>query len=56
MKDSEQDLHVWAKPATKDMTALFTVSVGKQSICVDVPIDAATDHIRAHLQEMVGED
>jgi len=52
-KDSEFDLHVWAKPEDANMTALFTVSIGKRALCIDMPIDAALDQIRKELEESV---
>ena len=54
MKSVEQDIHVWAKPETPLMEALYTVSIGQRALCVNMPIDQAATHIRAYLLEMVG--
>jgi len=50
-KDFEFDLHVWAKPETRNMTRTYTVSIGKRPICVDMPIDDALDSIRSVLED-----
>lgn len=48
---AEFDLHIWAKPADRNMVALFTVSEGKRAICHDSTIDAALDLIRERMEE-----
>lgn len=55
MKDKEHDLHIWAKPETENMAALFTVSHGKNAICIDMPLDKAVEYIINHIEEMVAE-
>jgi hypothetical protein len=50
-KDKEFDLHVWAKPETRNMTRTYTVSIGDRPICVDMPIDDALDSIRGETNE-----
>ena len=52
-KGTEFDLHIWAKPETKNMTALFTASIGKRALCIDMPIDATLDRVRQELEEAV---
>ncbi len=46
----EFDLHVWAKPETKKMTALYTVSRGKRAVCIDQTIGSAMVSIREELE------
>jgi len=48
---NEFDMHVWCKPETGNMEALYTVSIGQQPICVDLPIDNALEYIRETLEE-----
>lgn len=55
MKDIEHDLHIWAKPATERCSALFTVSQGRTTICVDLILDEALERIADHMRDMVGE-
>jgi hypothetical protein len=54
-KGEEIDLHIWMKPETKNMTTLFTVSIGKRAVCIDMPIDEATRCIRGVLGDMEDE-
>jgi len=46
----EQDWHVWKKPETDYMEALYTISEGQHSICVDLTLDDALGYIREHLE------
>lgn len=48
----EQELHVWCKPETKSMSTLYTISVGKHGICIDMPLDEALSAVGAYLEEM----
>jgi hypothetical protein len=34
----EFDIHVWAKPASELRSGLYTVSVGRQALCIDMPV------------------
>ena len=56
MRGSEIDLHIWMKPETENMVTLYTVSIGKRAICIDMPIDDAMQHIRGVLDDMETED
>jgi hypothetical protein len=47
------DLHVWAKPETEHMTALYTISENNNAVCVDLPLDKALKCLRERLEEAV---
>jgi hypothetical protein len=48
---TEIDIHVWAKPQDETVVALFTLSIGKRSLCVDAPLDEAVDSLRSALED-----
>jgi len=50
-KGTEFDLHIWAKPQDENMVALFTVSIGKRAVCIDMPIDKAIESLREELED-----
>ena len=55
-QDQEIDLHIWMKPETENMVTVYTVSIGKRAVCIDMPIDKAMQHIRGVLDDMEAED
>lgn len=56
MKTKDIDLHVFAKPADANCVALFTVSQGRRSVCIDLPLEDALRYIANELREAVGEE
>ena len=50
-KEQDFDLHILATPEDENMVALYTVSIGRRAVCVDMPLDEAVDHIREVLLE-----
>jgi hypothetical protein len=48
---TEFDIHIWCKPESETMSALYTVSIGKRAICIDMTIDGALEHIRELMEE-----
>jgi hypothetical protein len=48
--DREFDFHVWIKPEDDSIAALFTVSIGKRAVCIDMPIDDALDAMREEME------
>lgn len=51
-KSVEVDVHVWAKPETRNMVATYTLSVGKYCICYDFPKDQAAAKFLNYLEEL----
>jgi hypothetical protein len=52
-ESTEFDLHVWAKPETENQPARFTVSIKKNAVCIDMPIDQTLEYIRSELENAV---
>lgn len=49
-KGTEFNLHIWAKPQDETMVSLFTVSISKRAVCIDMPIDKALESIREEME------
>jgi hypothetical protein len=47
----EFNLHVWVKPEDESMQTVYTISRGKQCICIDATIDDAMEALRDALTD-----
>ena len=49
----EKSFRIWKKGEDENMTALYTISIGKRAICYDMPIEQAMQHLQEELEEMI---
>jgi len=52
MLNKEINIHIWCKPPTADVTALYTLSVSGKGLSYNLPLDATLDTLREYLDEM----
>ena len=52
MADQQAMIHVWCKQAGRDVAAVYTISDARQPICVDAPLEVASETLREYLDQM----
>jgi len=48
----EVDIHVWCKQGTSDVMPLYTLSINKRALAVDMTLDGAVDVFKDYIDDM----